>query len=80
MEPIYLSHTQVHLEMKDQPLAKSLEEIKAYLNIVDQFLVVEGPDLHPAGDQVVDLVVGKHKIQLELTLPSTYPVHKPQII
>ena len=66
MEPIYLSLTQVHLEREDQPQAKPLEEIKAHLNIVD---------LHPAGDPVVDLVVGKHNPQLELSLVSTYPVH-----
>ena len=56
MEPIYLSLTQVHLEREEQPQAKPLEEIKARLNIIDHLLVVEGLDLHPAGDQVVDLV------------------------
>ena len=74
IEPIYLSLTQVHLEREDQPQAKPLEEIKARLNIVDHLLVVEGLHLHPAGDQVVDLVVGKHKPQLELILASTYLV------
>ena len=79
MEPIYLSLTQVHLERKDQPQVKSLEQIKAHLNIVDHLLVVEGVDLHPAGDLVIDLVVDlvveKRNLQLELRLVSTYPVH-----
>ena len=55
--------------------SKPLEEIKAHLNIVDHLLVVEGLDLHPARDPVVDLVVEKHNPQLELSLVSTYPVH-----
>ena len=45
---------QVHLEREDQPQAKPLEEIKAHLNIVDHLLMVEGLDLHPAGDPVDD--------------------------
>ena len=71
MEPIYLSLTQVHLEREDQPQAKPLEEIKAHLNIADHLLVVEGLDLHPAGD----LVVENRNPQLELSLVSAYPVH-----
>ena len=65
IEPIYLSLTQVHLEREDQPQAKPLEEIKAHLNIADHLLVVEGLDLHPAGDLVGDLVVEKRNLQLE---------------
>ena len=75
MKPVYLSLTQVHLEREDQPQAKPLEEINVRLNIVDNLLVVEGLDLHPAGDPVVNLVVGKNNPQLELSLLSTYPVH-----
>ena len=42
-----------------------------HLNIADHLLAVEGLDLHPAGD----LVVEKRNLQLELSLVSTYPVH-----
>ena len=66
---------QVHREREDLPQAKPLGEIKAHLNIADHPLAVEGLDLHPAVDPVVDLVVGKHNSQLELNLISTYPVH-----
>ena len=70
-----MSLTQVHREREDQPQAKPLEDIKTHLNIVDHLLVVEGLDLHPAGDPVVDLMVGKHNPQLELSLFPTYPIH-----
>ena len=66
---------QVHREREDQRQAKPLREIKAHLNITDHLLRVEGLDLHPAGDLLVDLVVEKHNPQLELSLLSTYPVH-----
>ena len=50
-----------------------------HLNIADYLLVVEGLDLHPAGnlvvDLVVDLVVEKCNLQLKLSLVSIYPVH-----
>ena len=75
MEPIILSLTQAPLEREDQPQAKPLEEIKAQLNIADHLLMVEGLDLHPAGDLVVDLVIEKCNPQLELSLVSTHPIH-----
>ena len=54
---------QVHREKEDKRQAKPLREIKAHLNIAYHFLVVEGLDIYPAEN----LVVEKHNPQLELS-------------